>query len=153
MKRMSVAQRWSEKFNSNVTYLSAPGIVGTPEQWRLFMNEFRITKAYEAIQEAEMTISGIGTPKGVLVYWRIFRRIIQRSGSNGWSKIVSVILCSISIMPEVNLMPGYLEVRDWGDDRRLYEDTKPGCDSIRKRKDSGDPCGHEGRDCKYYDNR
>ncbi len=66
MKRMSVAQRWSEKFNSNVTYLSAPGIVSTPEQWRLFMNEFRITKAYEAIQEAEMTISGIGTPKGVL---------------------------------------------------------------------------------------
>ena len=63
MKRMSVAQRWSEKFNSNVTYLSAPGIVGTPELWRLFMNEFRITKA---IQEAEMTISGIGTPKGVL---------------------------------------------------------------------------------------
>lgn len=119
MKRMSVAQRWSEKFNSNVTYLSAPGIVSTPEQWRLFMNEFRITKAYEAIQEAEMT----------------------------------VILCSISIMPEVNLMPGYLEVRGWGDDRRLYEDTKPGCDSIRKRKDSGDPCGHEGRDCKYYDNR
>lgn len=30
------------------------------------MDEFRITKAYEAIQEAEMTISGIGTPKGVL---------------------------------------------------------------------------------------
>lgn len=50
-------------------------------------------------------------------------------------------------------MPGYLEVRGWGDDRRLYKDTKPGCDSIRKRKDSGDPCGHEGRDCKYYDNR
>lgn len=63
---MSVAQRWSEKLNSNVTYLSAPGIVSTPGQRQLFMNEFHITKAYEAIREAEMTISGIGTPKVVL---------------------------------------------------------------------------------------
>ena len=63
---MSVAQRWSEKLNSNVTYLSAPGIVSTPKQRQLFMNEFHITKAYETILEAEMAISGIGTPKVVL---------------------------------------------------------------------------------------
>jgi len=65
---MSVAQRWSEKLNAHAVYLSAPGIVSKAEQRELFMGEFHIMKAYEHITQADIAITGIGTPEDVLMH-------------------------------------------------------------------------------------
>jgi len=63
---LSVVQRWSEKLNANPMYLSAPGIVNTPQKRDMFLNDFNIINTYKAMCNADIAIVGIGTPSTIL---------------------------------------------------------------------------------------
>lgn len=63
---LSVAQKWAERLNANPMYLSAPGIVCTPEKRDMFLNDFNNINTYKAICNAGLAVVGIGIPKMVV---------------------------------------------------------------------------------------